>query len=206
MALPISRNTTYAPGSQVKSADLNDVQDKIVALETARIALVAADAVLAASVTALKTSDFTLTSGKHFAISGTGKYKRGAKVRHIHPMSGLHSSGTLGVYGWVSGGGGFGHSVLVPLTVDEGERIVQLAARVDPAGGAAMVLRMMKYTDGTESQIGTVSSSGSAAQTLTLSGLTETIGGFVTTMYYAQIEAGQSSDAARALLLTTDVI
>lgn len=32
MALPTSRNTTYAAGSQVKSADLNDVQDKIIDL------------------------------------------------------------------------------------------------------------------------------------------------------------------------------
>lgn len=32
MALPVSRNTTYAPGSQIKSADLNDVQDKIIDL------------------------------------------------------------------------------------------------------------------------------------------------------------------------------
>lgn len=30
MALPLSRNTTYAAGAQVKSADLNDIQDKIV--------------------------------------------------------------------------------------------------------------------------------------------------------------------------------
>lgn len=30
MALPDSRNTTYAAGSEVKSSDLNDVQDKIV--------------------------------------------------------------------------------------------------------------------------------------------------------------------------------
>ena len=30
MALPTSRNTTYAAGSQVKSADLNDIQDSIV--------------------------------------------------------------------------------------------------------------------------------------------------------------------------------
>lgn len=30
MALPTSRNTTYAAGSQVKSADLNDIQDCIV--------------------------------------------------------------------------------------------------------------------------------------------------------------------------------
>lgn len=30
MALPVSRNTTYAAGSQVKSADLNDLQDWIV--------------------------------------------------------------------------------------------------------------------------------------------------------------------------------
>ncbi len=31
MGLPTSRNTTYAPGSQVKSADLNAIQDAIVA-------------------------------------------------------------------------------------------------------------------------------------------------------------------------------
>lgn len=30
MALPDSRNTTYAPGVQVKSADLNDLQDAII--------------------------------------------------------------------------------------------------------------------------------------------------------------------------------
>lgn len=32
MSLPASRNTTYAGGSQVKSADLNDLQDKVVDL------------------------------------------------------------------------------------------------------------------------------------------------------------------------------
>lgn len=35
MSLPNSRNTTYAAGSQVKSFDLNDIQDKIVNLNTA---------------------------------------------------------------------------------------------------------------------------------------------------------------------------
>lgn len=34
MALPNSRNTTYAPGVQVKSFDLNDIQDKIISLQT----------------------------------------------------------------------------------------------------------------------------------------------------------------------------
>lgn len=33
MALPDSRNTTYAAGSEVKSADLNDIQDQIIALD-----------------------------------------------------------------------------------------------------------------------------------------------------------------------------
>ncbi len=32
MALPFSRNTTYAPGIDVKSVDLNDLQDQIIAL------------------------------------------------------------------------------------------------------------------------------------------------------------------------------
>lgn len=35
MALPTSRNTTYAPQSEVLSADLNDIQDQIVALNDA---------------------------------------------------------------------------------------------------------------------------------------------------------------------------
>lgn len=34
MALPVSRNTTYAPGSQVLSADLNAIQDLLVNHET----------------------------------------------------------------------------------------------------------------------------------------------------------------------------
>jgi len=33
MALPDTRNTTYAPGSQVKSVDLNAIQDQIIALD-----------------------------------------------------------------------------------------------------------------------------------------------------------------------------
>lgn len=36
MALPLSRNTTYAAGSQVKSLDLNAIQDAIIALAAAR--------------------------------------------------------------------------------------------------------------------------------------------------------------------------
>lgn len=32
MALPLTRNTTYAPGSEVKSADLNAIQDEIIAI------------------------------------------------------------------------------------------------------------------------------------------------------------------------------
>lgn len=38
MSLPTSRNTTYAAGSPILSADLNDLQDQIVNLETKRIA------------------------------------------------------------------------------------------------------------------------------------------------------------------------
>jgi hypothetical protein len=37
MTLPTSRNTTYAAGSQVKSADLNDLQDQIIALAAGTI-------------------------------------------------------------------------------------------------------------------------------------------------------------------------
>lgn len=37
MALPLTRNTTYAVGTEVKSADLNDIQDQIIDLHTYRV-------------------------------------------------------------------------------------------------------------------------------------------------------------------------
>ncbi len=36
MALPVTRNTTYAPNDPVLSADLNDIQDQIIALAAGR--------------------------------------------------------------------------------------------------------------------------------------------------------------------------
>jgi hypothetical protein len=42
MSLPTSRNTTYAPGSQVKSADMNACQDGIIALAGPRTLMIPA--------------------------------------------------------------------------------------------------------------------------------------------------------------------
>src|SRR5262245_9988865 len=67
MAFPTSRETTYAAGSQVKSADLNKIQDRIVGLEP----LVVADI----TVTADNTTE-TLTAGSpHGRETGEGPYR-----------------------------------------------------------------------------------------------------------------------------------
>ena len=61
MAWPFSRLTTYAPGSQVKSADLNAIQDQIIG-NNRRHRTVAADGSWVTTGTATKTSTGTVTS------------------------------------------------------------------------------------------------------------------------------------------------
>lgn len=57
MALPVSRNTSYAPGSQVKSTDLNDLQDVVVGAAHGEIPL------------AFSPVDFKQVSGSEWTVS-----------------------------------------------------------------------------------------------------------------------------------------
>lgn len=66
MAFPNSRETTYAAGSQVKSADLNKIQDRIVGQEP----IVVADM----TFTADHTTE-TLTTGTHNRLAGDGPFR-----------------------------------------------------------------------------------------------------------------------------------
>jgi len=116
------------------------------------------------------------------AISATGVVtatgpKRSQRVRHIPACAGQPTSGTgnfTGAGEWVTTAA---PDVLqVPIILDEGERILAVAVRVVPV--STMVATLMRLnTDGTSTVIQTLpSSSGTARQNLTSTGLTELVG------------------------------
>lgn len=159
------------------------------------------------TVTGLITANGGLTaaSGQNVTISGAGLYKRGANVRHIHPVHGIASGGTLQLSGWVSSASS--QNLDVPITVNEGERITSIAFRVNNDGGGQLTCELFRYTDGTQASLGTASSTGGTGhQTVTIGSLTETVGGgSANTMYICRVSSAASNQQVRTILLTTDV-
>lgn len=149
----------------------------------------------------------SLATNASITVSGTGQYKRPARVRHIHITAGEIVAGTgtfTGAGVFVSGGAT--DAVHVPLGVQEGERITAVAVRVAPNAAGAVQLRVFKIDASmVVAQLGsTQNSSGTSLQTLTVSGLTEAVDS-TAVAYYAIVDAGQASDVFSAVLLTTDV-
>jgi hypothetical protein len=113
MSLPISRNTTYAPGSQVKSADLNDIQDKIVGCNLGSTGNF--------NVPGTLTANGTISSGN--LIQATGKLTSGGNCEILGNFVGVdlkHSAvhefvtyafGGQSVAGDWRGGGGFRYGI-----------------------------------------------------------------------------------------------
>ena len=149
MALPESRNTTYAAGSQVKSADLNDVQDKII---DAYVDGPHGDRILLLPAAA----------GQGTVIA-TG---------HIYAgIDGVTSSS------WAQGGSGDYVECPIPLRI--GDRIKSVRAFVrDTTAAHTLSLKVRKSTNtNNNSQLGsTATSAGNGAdQTLEVASLTETL-------------------------------
>lgn len=68
MSLPLSRNTTYGPDAQILSNDLNDIQDKIVALHDGVRRVRTVTIVTKTQAPALTTFSFTGSLGATFQI------------------------------------------------------------------------------------------------------------------------------------------
>lgn len=70
MALPTSRNTTYVAGvSQVKSADLNDLQDQIIALNSGKRSVRARDIVIPTTVSRTVSGTTPAISGNDIGVN-----------------------------------------------------------------------------------------------------------------------------------------
>lgn len=169
--------------------------------------------VLAASTTLSNLTAITLTSGSDVTISGSGNYNRGAKVRSIPIYSGqaIGAGGTFANDAFnMSAGTAQLH---VALVVDEGERITSVAARVFDSGTDVLNLKVFRLdatgTGMVRTQLGSTATSTGAAgsnETITVSGLTETVGTSQFT-YVAEftITGFSAGCGVRSILLTTDV-
>lgn len=161
------------------------------------------------NVSGLVTADAGVTCGanQNVIVSGTGKYRRGSKIRRFSVTRKTYSVGTLGDGVWTSSAPG--QSIQLPLDgFEEGERITAVSVRVDPAGAAAMSFSIFKRVDGgsgSPSQFDSNPSSGTALQTITASGMTEVISAATLAIYELRITAGQSGDAVYSISVTTDV-
>ncbi len=146
--------------------------------------------------------DVTLSSNQSVTVQGTGSYKRGNKVRHIAATSGfgngvftetrVQADGTVGV-------------LYIPVQVDEGERFTSVAILVDPAGAGVMTIILQRVTPPTTvTTVASSSTSGSAQQTITFSGLTETVTSS-TNYYQIRVTFAASGDQVYNAMVTTDI-
>lgn len=151
MALPTSRNTTYAAGSQVKSADLNDLQDKVIDEYTYRKAL--------------------RTRKVHWSAGIQDPEEFGTVLWDAV------SSGTSG-YIQTNSGGQLSHWYM-PIDLEVGQRLRAVRARVRTHNTEWITLSVKRLNgDGTETVLGTDNSttgSGVIYENVTVTGLTETV-------------------------------
>lgn len=179
-------------------------------------AVPAAQSLVQMDASGVLTASNTLASGQSITLQGSGQYKRPARIRAINPTAGQFTDGTSGV---VNSGNGaqvqLNDGFIIPLVVQEGERITQVSGRIIP-DGAGDIIRMRVYrVDATgtgfpiRTQLGSTATSvsGTTSQTLTVSGLTETVG---TSLFTYHVEFFTTAVVVNAVnvtgvLLTTDV-
>jgi hypothetical protein len=189
MSLPLTRNRTYAAGSQVFSTDLNAIQDEIVALQTGGPAHVG-----------VLTATSAVVSG-HVTTTG-GLYKRPSRTRVIPASAGTPKGGVNGSFGsWQASSGV--DEINIPIVLEEGERLIAVHARVNPfdGGGGQLTLVVNK----TGSSLGSASSSGLVEQTITVSTPSEVAHDGGNTFYNANIIPNVGGDFVLGIRVVTDV-
>lgn len=156
MGLPTSRNTTYAIGSQIKSADLNAIQDVEIDHET--------------RIVDHETRIDDIEAGRHGNL--TLIIPAGAAEGD---WTFVPSTGAVGSL-WLSAGGTL--HLAYPIVLTGSERIKEVKAHIKDESGLAVTMKLFKSTKtGGNTQVGSTQTSSSAGtdQTLSLTGLTETI-------------------------------
>lgn len=165
MALPTSRNTTYAAGSQVKSADLNDIQDKIIDNNT-RLNNGAGAPVTLASLLTANAGVATTNVVASGTATATAPLKTSAGFHRIIPGGTGHDL-ISGSRDWFTDESGSAitsqaspNGLGIPLIAQAGERIVSASISLQyagtPSGTRTVKLWRTNVTTGSSTQITSV--------------------------------------------------
>lgn len=148
-----------------------------------------------------------------------GLYKRPTRVRHIPATAGQQVAGTMDSSQWGAAGefdydpGSSGDTIIFPLALEEGERLLSVDLLGFAAATSEYSLRIWRTTipasgsgSITKTQLGSTVANSVAGQyqTTTVSGLTEVVG-TARTFLHAEVTFAAPSPSIYGLLVHTDV-
>lgn len=188
--IPFRRRTTYAAGSQVKSLDLDEIQDALVGVHdvfTGQSQALWAGVTLAIPLTLNQGA--TLAANQSMQVSGTGGYKRGTRVRHLAGSAGILISTPAASTQYYNGDQFRFRSVSdvakYSLILDEGEQLQSVSAYVSCGASDVLTMKLWKTVQtvggavASEVQLGTTKTSAGHSnliEALTVGSLTENLG------------------------------
>lgn len=203
MALPSSRSTTYVAGvSQVKSADLNTIQDMIVAAH--------AYTPLNAPGQIAAPAGLLAGNNQHVQVQGTGRHLHGSMEVLIPGTlfrGGYFASESRGaeaqlgyMYPALGGGGNY----FAGIQLEVGKRILELRMRTDQVGAGTRTFRFRRTTLSSDAvtTIASDTNTGTGDQSIVLSGLTSVIASG--SLYWVEYEATDEDDAIKGVVMTYD--
>ena len=169
------------------------------------------DNTLAVTGVITATAGVTVGVNQNVAVSGSGFYKRGPKVRKIPVCLGSSLTGNTAFTQWAATA--VSQAISFPIELTEGERLLSVTARTASFGAADVVtLKMFQAqpTTFSNAQLGTTATSvghASILESLVVSGLTEVATSANNYNYLAQITATgyTSGSAVYGIEITTDV-
>lgn len=184
IGVPFRRPRTYAPGVQLKSADLNANFDSWIAVHgllTGQTQGVWTGVSLAGPLTVggLITANAGVTAGANqdVTVSGTGKLKHGTVTRSLSGNYAVPAAGAAAPSYGESGGPTFTNvpKIIVPIPdVPVGSRVLEVRCKILDSAGTTYQL---KFTDtGGASANGNTSAGDGSLQTLTVGSLNHTVG------------------------------
>ena len=163
------------------------------------------------------TAGITIGANQNVTVSGTGSFKRGAKVRHISPSAGhqIDAGATKVVVNAnqdVVNIQAATNAYQIPITVDQGERILLIEARVKDNGSDVITMKVWRAdyngTGDVSTQIGTTANSTGAAglnETLTSGAVTELVSSGYTTYFAVFTATFSAGTVIDGIWVTTDV-
>ena len=169
------------------------------------------DNTLAVTGVITATAGVTVGVNQNVAVSGSGFYKRGPKVRKLSACLAAVSAGLNTGFQWVATAGA--QTITFPIELLEGERLTSVTARVmcsAAADGLTCKVFQVQPLLFTSAQLGSTATSvghAAAIEALTVSGLTEVASTSNIFSYYVSLTTTgyTSGSSVYSLEVTTDV-